>query len=174
MVKLKGERIYLRALEQEDLDFLYALENNTEVWEVSGTITPYSKSVLQLYLDNAHRDIFDVKQLRMVICDLQHKAIGLIDIFDFEPNHKRAGIGIIILDTEQRNKGIGAESITLLCNYVFDVLGLRQIYANILEENVASMHLFKKLGFIEVGIKKDWVRIKNTFKNEVLLQKINN
>tara|TARA_R110001592_G_scaffold8084_8_gene44334 strand:+ start:712 stop:1236 length:525 start_codon:yes stop_codon:yes gene_type:complete len=174
VVKLKGERIYLRALEQEDLDFLYALENNTEVWEVSGTITPYSKSVLQLYLDNAHRDIFDVKQLRMVICDLQHKAIGLIDIFDFEPNHKRAGIGIIILDTEQRNKGIGAESITLLCNYVFDVLGLRQIYANILEENLASMHLFKKLGFIEVGIKKDWVRIKNTFKNEVLLQKINN
>ena len=174
MVKLKGERIYLRALEQEDLDFLYALENNTEVWEVSGTITPYSKSVLQLYLDNAHRDIFDVKQLRMVICDLQHKAIGLIDIFDFEPNHKRAGIGIIILDTEQRNKGIGAESITLLCNYVFDVLGLRQIYANILEENLASMHLFKKLGFVEVGIKKDWVRIKNTFKNEVLLQKINN
>jgi diamine N-acetyltransferase len=174
VVKLKGERIYLRALEQEDLDFLYELENNTDVWEVSGTIAPYSKSVLQLYLDNAHRDIFDVKQLRMVICDLQHKAIGLIDIFDFEPNHKRAGIGIIILDTEQRNKGIGAESITLLCNYVFDVLGLRQIYANILEENFASMYLFKKLGFVEVGIKKDWVRIKNTFKNEVLLQKINN
>jgi diamine N-acetyltransferase len=174
VVKLKGERIYLRALEQEDLDFLYELENNTDVWEVSGTIAPYSKSVLQLYLDNAHRDIFDVKQLRMVICDLQHKAIGLIDIFDFEPNHKRAGIGIIILDTEQRNKGIGAESITLLCNYVFDVLGLRQIYANILEENFASMYLFKKLGFVEVGTKKDWVRIKNTFKNEVLLQKINN
>jgi diamine N-acetyltransferase len=174
VVKLKGVRIYLRALEQEDLDFLYELENNTDVWEVSGTIAPYSKSVLQLYLDNAHRDIFDVKQLRMVICDLQHKAIGLIDIFDFEPNHKRAGIGIIILDTEQRNKGIGAESITLLCNYVFDVLGLRQIYANILEENFASMYLFKKLGFVEVGTKKDWVRIKNTFKNEVLLQKINN
>ena len=102
MVKLKGEQIYLRALEQEDLDFLYELENNTDVWEVSGTIAPYSKSVLQLYLDNAHRDIFDVKQLRLVICDLKHKAIGLIDIFDFEPNHKRAGIGIIILDTEQR------------------------------------------------------------------------
>ena len=173
MVKLIGKQIYLRALEQEDLDFLYELENNTDVWEVSGTIAPYSKSVLQLYLDNAHRDIFDVKQLRLVISDLQDKAIGLIDIFDFEPNHKRAGIGIIILDTERRNKGIGAESITLLNNYVFDVLGLRQIYANILEENLASMHLFKKLGFVEVGIKKDWVRVKNTFKNEVLLQKIN-
>ena len=173
MVTLQGEQIYLRALEQKDLDFLYELENNTGVWEVSGTITPYSKNVLQLYLDNAHRDLFDVKQLRLVICSKEHEALGLIDLFDFEPNHKRAGLGIIILDTEQRNKGIGTEAITLLCNYVFKVLGLRQVYANILEENVPSLHLFKKLGFKEVGVKQDWIQTTNAFKNEVLLQKLN-
>ena len=98
MVKLQGNQIYLRALEQKDLEFLYKLENNTNVWEVSGTITPYSKDVLQLYLDNAHRDLFDVKQLRLVICSKQHEALGLIDLFDFEPNHKRAGLVIIVLD----------------------------------------------------------------------------
>jgi len=173
VVTLKGKQIYLRALEQKDLNFLFELENNTDVWEVSGTITPYSKDVLQLYLDNAHRDIYDVKQLRLVICEQGDKAIGLIDVFDFEPNHNRAGIGIIILDKNQRNKGMGAEAISLLCDYLFEALGLWQIYANILEENSASLHLFKKLGFQEVGIKKDWVRFKNTYKNEVLLQKIN-
>tara|TARA_R110000744_G_scaffold5963_2_gene21079 strand:+ start:1379 stop:1903 length:525 start_codon:yes stop_codon:yes gene_type:complete len=174
VVKLKGKQIYLRALEQKDLNFLYELENNTEVWEVSGTITPFSKDVLQLYLDNAHRDIYDVKQLRLVICTNEHKSVGLIDVFDFDPNHRRAGIGIIVLDENQRNKGIGAEAITLLCDYLFDVLGLKQVYANILEENAPSLHLFKKLNFVTVGIKKDWVRFKNTFKNELLLQKINN
>jgi diamine N-acetyltransferase len=173
MVTLKGNQIYLRALEHKDLDFLFELENNTDVWEVSGTITPYSKNVLQLYLDNAHRDLFDVKQLRLVICDLNEKAVGLIDVFDFEPNHKRAGVGIIILNKEQRNKGFGGEAVLILCNYLFKVLGLRQIYANILEENVASLHLFKKLGFVEIGVKEDWIRVKNTFKNEILLQKIN-
>ncbi|SHK28008.1 diamine N-acetyltransferase [Maribacter aquivivus] len=173
MVTLKGEQIYLRALEQKDLDFLYALENDTDVWEVSGTVTPYSKDVLQLYLDSAHRDIYDVKQLRLVICSQEHQALGLIDVFDFEPNHNRAGIGIVILDKNQRNKGVGAEAITLLCNYLFEVLGLRQVYANILEENAPSLHLFKKLGFEEIGIKKDWVRFKDTYKNEILLQKIN-
>jgi diamine N-acetyltransferase len=173
MVTLKGNQIYLRALEHKDLDFLFELENNTDVWEVSGTITPYSKNVLQLYLDNAHRDLFDVKQLRLVICDLNEKAVGLIDVFDFEPNHKRAGVGIIILNKEQRNKGFGGEAVLILCNYLFNVLGLRQIYANILEENVASLHLFKKLGFVEIGVKEDWIRVKNTFKNEILLQKIN-
>tara|TARA_R110000764_G_scaffold5651_4_gene22196 strand:+ start:1250 stop:1774 length:525 start_codon:yes stop_codon:yes gene_type:complete len=174
VVKLKGKQIYLRALEQKDLNFLYELENNTEVWEVSGTITPFSKDVLQLYLDNAHRDIYDVKQLRLVICTNEHKSVGLIDVFDFDPNHRRAGIGIIVLDENQRNKGIGAEAIILLCDYLFDVLGLKQVYANILEENAPSLHLFKKLNFVTVGIKKDWVRFKNTFKNELLLQKINN
>ena len=174
MVTLKGIQIYLRALEQKDLDFLYNLENNTDVWEVSGTVTPYSKDVLQLYLDNSHRDIFDVKQLRLVICSQEHRSLGLIDVFDFEPNHKRAGIGIIILEEKERNKGVGGEAVNLLCNYLFEILGLRQVYANILEENAASLHLFKKLGFTEVGIKKDWVRFKNTYKNEVLLQKINN
>lgn len=172
MVTLKGNQIYLRALEQKDLDFLYALENDTDVWEVSGTVTPYSKDVLQLYLDSAHRDIYDVKQLRLVICSQDHQALGLIDVFDFEPNHHRAGIGIVILDKNQRNKGVGAEAITLLCNYLFEVLGLRQVYANILEENAPSLYLFKKLGFQEIGIKKDWVRFKDTYKNEILLQKI--
>ena len=172
MVALKGNQIYLRALEQKDLDFLYALENDTDVWEVSGTVTPYSKDVLQLYLDSAHRDIYDVKQLRLVICSQDHQALGLIDVFDFEPNHHRAGIGIVILDKNQRNKGVGAEAITLLCNYLFEVLGLRQVYANILEENAPSLYLFKKLGFQEIGIKKDWVRFKDTYKNEILLQKI--
>ncbi|MGC1513931.1 MAG: GNAT family N-acetyltransferase [Maribacter sp.] len=172
MVNLKGNHVYLRALEQIDLEFLYELENNTAVWEISGTITPYSREVLQLYLDNAHKDVYEVKQLRLVICSQEHRRLGLIDLFDFEPSHKRAGLGVIILNQEHRNKGIGGEAIRVLCDYVFDALDLRQVYANILEENESSLHLFKKLGFVEVGVKKDWIRVKNGFKNEVLLQKL--
>ncbi len=173
MPYLKGETIYLRALENEDLDFLYALENNPSLWEISGTLTPYSKQVLQLYLDNAHRDLYEVKQLRLCICKHDHSPIGLIDLFDFDPKHRRAGIGIVILDEDQRNKGIGAEAISLLTDYAFSVLSLRQIYANVIEDNVASTYLFKKLGFNEVGTKKDWIASSTGFKNEVLFQKIN-
>jgi diamine N-acetyltransferase len=171
-MKLTGEQIYLRALEKEDLDFLYHLENNTDVWEISGTITPYSKEVLQLYLDNAHRDIYEVKQLRLVICNLEHQAIGLIDLFDFDPQNKRAGVGIIILDKANRNKGVGGEALEILYKYAFETLGLHQLYANILEENQASVHLFKKHGFDLIGIKKDWILSNQKFKNELLFQKL--
>lgn len=174
MVTLKGDKVYLRALEPDDLEFLYKLENNTAVWEISGTVTPYSKEVLKFYLENAHRDIYDVKQLRLVICNQRNESLGLIDLFDFDPKNKRAGLGIVIVDEVNRNKGVGAEAISILSDYAFKVLDLKQLYANILEENLPSTHLFKKMGFTAVGVKTDWIFTDGVYKNEILFQKINN
>ncbi len=170
---LKGKHIYLRALEPDDLSFLYLLENDPAIWEISGTVTPYSKHVLRDYLDNAHRDIYDVKQLRLAICSNQKALLGLIDLFDFDPKHHRAGLGIVVLETEQRNNGIGSEAISLLMDYAFSTLDLRQLFANVGSDNPASLHLFKKMGFVEVGVKKDWLFSNGTYKDEVLFQKIN-
>lgn len=174
MLSLRGKHIYLRAIESGDLEFLYALENDTAIWEISGTTSPYSKHVLKQYLDNAHRDIYDVKQLRLCICQLDDKVVGLIDLFDFDPKNHRAGVGIIVLHTANRNKGIGTEAISLLCEYSFSTLQLRQIYANILVDNKSSIHLFEKLGFQLVGVKKDWIYSDGIYKNELLYQKIKN
>ncbi|MEZ4808802.1 MAG: GNAT family N-acetyltransferase [Allomuricauda sp.] len=173
MLNLKGKQLYLRALEPSDLDFLYQLENDTSIWEISGTLRPYSKKVLRLYLENAHRDIYEVKQLRLCICNHEDSCIGLIDMFDFDPKNRRAGIGIVIANIEERNKGWGAEAISLLCDYAFSTLDLHQLYANILEDNQASIHLFEKMGFERIGIKKQWIRTNNGFKNEIMFQKIN-
>jgi diamine N-acetyltransferase len=172
MLSLKGENIYLRALEPSDLEFLYRLENTTEIWEISGTLTPYSKKTLQLYLDNAHRDIYEVKQLRLCICNTKDETIGLIDIFDFDPSNMRAGVGIIILDEKNKGRGAGEEALTLVIAYCFTVLNLHQLYANIMESNEASKRLFQKLGFKSVGVKKDWLLTDKGFKNEILYQKI--
>ena len=100
MLTLKGEKLYLRALEPEDLEFLHELENNEEFWEVSATQAPFSKYILKKYLENSHLDIYEIKQLRLVICNLKDQPIGLIDIFDFEPQHHRAAIGILIAETK--------------------------------------------------------------------------
>tara|TARA_R110002050_G_scaffold16019_1_gene48886 strand:+ start:13486 stop:14010 length:525 start_codon:yes stop_codon:yes gene_type:complete len=174
MYSLKGEHVFLRALESNDLDFLYQIENSTDVWEISGTTTPYSRQVLQMYLDNAHRDIYDVKQLRLCISTLDNKAIGLIDLFDFDPKNRRAGIGIVIASQQSRNLGYGAEALELLCGYSKVTLELHQLYCNILDDNKPSIHLFEKLGFIRVGVKKDWIASNGKFKNEILYQKIFN
>ena len=170
-ITLNGKFCSLRALEPEDLEFLYTLENDTEIWEISNTLRPYSRKVLKEYLQNAHRDIFEVKQLRLCVCDTNGERIGLVDLFDFDPKHNRAGIGIIILNPANRNKGVGAEALKLLIDYSFTILELHQVYANILQDNFTSIHLFEKLGFEKAGVKKQWIRWGGTYKDELLYHK---
>jgi len=173
MVDLIGKKVVLRALEPEDLEFLYALENDTLLWEISGTQTPYSKHILKNYLENAHRDIYEVKQLRLAICDMKEALVGLIDLFDFDPKNQRIGLGIVILKQSDRNQGMGAEAVELVTSFAFSSLQVRQVYANVLEDNVASAQLFKKIGFSQTGTKKEWIRSDGQFKNELLFQKFN-
>ncbi|MBT8264968.1 MAG: GNAT family N-acetyltransferase [Bacteroidia bacterium] len=173
MVTLKGKNIVLRALEPEDLDFLYLIENDEKVWEISNTQTPYSKYLLREYLQKAHKDIYEVKQLRLVIASYDKETLGFIDIFDFDFKNLKAGIGIVIKRSSDRGKGYGTEALQLLIAYCFKKLHLHQLYCNISEENEASLKLFKKEGFEVIGLKKDWNLINGAYKNEYLLQNIN-
>jgi diamine N-acetyltransferase len=174
MKTLKGNNIYIRALEPNDLEFLYAIENDQSIWEVSNTHTPYSRFLVKQYLENAHQDIYEAKQLRLAICqDQDFPAVGLIDLFDFDPKNNRAGVGIVIQNQEDRNQNIGSEALDLLIQYAFYNLNLHQLYANIGEENVASIALFTKFGFQKIGVKKDWTLVSGVYKDEILFQLIN-
>ncbi len=171
MVKLKSKNIYLRAIEPEDLDFLFSIENNEEFWEVSHTQKPFSRFLLKQYLENSHLDIYEIKQLRLIIENTAKKSVGMIDLFDFNPQHKRAGIGILITPEEQGNH-YAYEALEILKKYAFSVLNLHQLYANICEDNLKSISLFRKCGFVQSGIKKDWILSNNEYKNELLFQLI--
>ncbi|MCA4793084.1 GNAT family N-acetyltransferase [Myroides odoratimimus] len=171
MLHIRGNAIFLRALEPEDLEFIYQIENDVDLWEVSNTVTPYSRFLIRQYLENAHLDIYEVKQLRLVICDIDtEQTLGLIDLFEFDPKNNRAGVGIVIQHPEDRGKGAGAEALELVINYGKEVLGLHQLYANISVDNYPSQQLFLKYGFKLVGIKKDWERVGGVYKDEALYQ----
>lgn len=174
MITLTGNKIYLRALEPEDLEFVYHIENNENVWEVSNTQTPYSRFLIKQYLENAQQDIYEAKQLRLAISlkDNQ-RTIGLIDLFDFDPKNQRAGIGIVIENNEDRIQGFGKEALELLINYSFTKLHLHQLYANIGTENTASLKLFSNFGFQKIGIKKDWNFNQGKYYDEAIFQLIN-
>lgn len=168
---IQSKHIYLRALEKTDLNFLYQLENNTSVWQVSNTITPFSKDTLSLYLENAFQDIYSTKQLRLIICLVEtQEAIGTIDLFEFEPMHQRIGIGILIFEKFRQN-GYAFETVECVKNYVFNTLLLNQVFCNISASNINSIELFKKCNFIEIGVKKQWNKISQTvFEDEIMFQ----
>lgn len=167
---IKGNNIYLRAPELSDVDLLYSWENNTDTWTVSNTIAPFSRHVLLQYLDTAHLDIYTTKQLRLMICIADDRAVGCIDIFDFDPNNSRAGVGILIAAPHDRQKGYASEALGLLIGYCFSTLNLRQLYCNIVTGNEASIKLFEKHHFVITGTKKQWIRTGDEWQDEYILQ----
>lgn len=173
MSLLENEFVKLRSLEPTDLDLLFSIENDTQNWEVSNTLAPFSRDVLSKYLKNAHQDIYEAKQLRLVITSKSDDLIvGLIDLFDFNPQHERAGIGILILDEFQR-QGYAQSTLELFLKYAFEHLDLHQIYANIPADNKSSLALFRKINFKEIGVKQSWIKVKGNFKDVVMLQILN-
>jgi diamine N-acetyltransferase len=170
---MKGLNISLRAPEPADIDFIYNWENDTTVWHVSNTTTPYSRYDIEQYVLNSQHDIYAAKQLRLMITlpDNQMEPIGAIDLFDFDPLNHRAGVGILIAGKE-RGKGYANEALALLCNYCFNTLNLHQLYCHISSDNEVSIQLFKKAGFEITGTCKDWTLSGNKWHDACFMQLI--
>ncbi|MBC8320644.1 MAG: GNAT family N-acetyltransferase [Bacteroidetes bacterium] len=171
---LKKDNIQLRPPEPEDVEFLLNLENNPSLWNISNTHNPFSRFDIEQYVLLFDKDIYSVKQLRLMIdCTEEGKTqtIGTIDIFDFDAHNKRAGIGITIIE-KKRKKGYAGTALDILIKYMFTLLNLHQIYCNIGQDNVESFDLFKSRGFTEAGIKKDWNMKNNRWVDEHFFQLI--
>ena len=166
----KGENIYLRTIEPWDADIIHEWENNTENWSVSNTLVPFSKYLIEQYV-NSSQDIFAFRQLRLMIAlNDGNKTVGAVDLFEFDPKHQRAGVGILI-DSKYRGKGYGTESLKLLEDYVLSVLGIRNLFCNILEDNEGSIHLFEKCAYKMIGKKKNWFSSNGVWLDEYMFQK---
>lgn len=171
---LQDHLVKLRALEPEDVDILYRWENDTDVWRVSNTVTPFSKYVLQRFIEEQSRDIYETRQLRLIIESLADgKPVGAIDLFDIDPYNARAGVGVLIYNKSDRKQGYASEALSLLIRYGFQVLCLNQLYCDIPYDNQESLALFKKKGFSIVGLKREWTKTTSDWQDEYMLQLLN-
>ena len=187
---LQGPHIQLRALEPEDLEMMYTIENDTSLWDVSNRQVPYSRQVLRQYIINSQADLYADKQVRLMMdlreplktqnshetlntrqAQAEHKTIGAIDLFNFEPLHRHAEVGICVLQA-YRSKGYATEALQLLCDYAFRFLGLEQLVAHITTDNDHSLQLFSTCGFTPCGTLKRWWNVEGSFKDVILMQQL--
>ena len=170
---MQDENILIRALEPEDLEYLYKWENDMDLWDVSDTLTPFSHFTLKKYIENAHVDIYTSKQLRLMIVRKSDQCIlGTIDITDFVPLHSRGEVGIAV-HKDYRQRGYATDALKLLCEYAFDFLSLSQLYAHVTTDNDVCVKLFTSCGFVQCGLLKNWLQVEGCYKDALLLQCLN-
>ena len=171
---LENEYIKLRALEPEDLDCLYLWENDTQLWDVGNTRNPYSKFSLKQYIENSEPNIYESKQLRlMMVCKTTGKTVGTVDLFDFDIHNSKIALGLFV-DATHQGKGFAKASLRLIEDYVFNYLKLNQLYCHISENNSASIKMFENENFQKTTVLKDWIKTINGFENIVVFQQFRN
>jgi len=172
--------IILKALEPADVHTLLKWENNQDIWNVSKTIEPFSKYKLDMYIKQTlNFDVFGLRQLRLMIHQVLNlelditEPIGTIELFEFDPINKNAGIGIMLLK-EYQGQGIGKQVLDQFLPYIFDKLQLHSVYANVSETNVHSIKFFEDYGFRKVAEYREFLYENGRFVSQITYQFINN
>lgn len=170
-IKINDHQYTLRALEPEDLDFLYIIENDSSFWKFGASNVPYSKYVLRNYIATSNNDIYIDGQVRLIIETELKETIGMVDLVNFDPTHRRAELGIILLEA-YRNKGIGQAVIKEICHYANKYLHLNQVYAIVDKNNYSCLQCLQRVGFIKGAVLKQWLFINNDYIDAIILQYI--
>lgn len=158
-------------MEPGDVDAIYRWENDPMVWTVSASHQPFSRHAVQKYIDeNSLCDIYTSRQLRLM-ADNGEASVGCVDLYNFDPHHRRAAVGILV-DPAYRGEGYGTAIISELLQFAAEHLNMHQIYCTTTPDNTACIKMFERCGFSRCGILNDWVFDAGTFKPSIMLQKI--
>lgn len=157
MLRLDAGCCRLRALEPCDVELLYLWENDPAVWRVSGTTQPLSLERIARYVEEQNYDIYATRQMRLVV-EVEGVAVGTIDVIDFDPQHLRLGVGVLIYSEEDRRRGYARAALGAVADYARDTLGVHQLWASVAADNEPSVALFEELGYERCGVRRDWLR----------------
>lgn len=146
---LKNKELTLRTAFKSDADILLKWWNDGDIMAHAG----FNKG-LNITKDKVEENIASNNNTReLIIVEYENKPIG-------EMNYRlickaTAKIGIKICNFDMQNKGIGTMSLRMLINYLFDEKKYTKIILDTNLSNKRAQHVYEKLGFEKVGIKKD-------------------
>lgn len=146
MILLKGDKIILRSVDFSDVDTILLWENSWAEPLYGVYDEEYTREDVVQFVENQQRySIAETEQLRLMICSHEGERLGCIDLTEYDG--KKAFVSILIFDLDNRRKGFAENALRLTIDYAKS-LGLHALYARILPENLPSISLFTKVGFV--------------------------
>lgn len=162
----------LRAPEKTDVDRIFLWENDPDFFEVLPYAAPLSRLQVWQYIDNYKADPFATRELRQMLDDPDTDlTVGYVDLFEFDPVNRRAGVALYI-DEEHRRKGFGRRALEEVERYAASTLAIHQLWAIIAIDNEASRALFTGAGYKPSGRLRSWLRRRSQYVDALILQKL--
>ncbi len=145
---LETQRLLLKPIEVEDLNFLLNLRWDQEI--MNHLIhDPLSVKNQNDWFNNLKKT--DLALSIFIKENSELKIIGTIGLYEINTRHQRA-IWRIRIDPSQQGEGYAIEAINLLLDYGFNTLNLNKITSDSFADNLAIVNLSMKLGFKQEGL----------------------
>lgn len=172
-MNIYGNKVYLRAIEYEDLELLRELQNSQEIEDMCGSWdVPLSKvkqkEWFELFLQ---RD----DEIRLIIVEKEsNKEIGVIYLSNIDWKNRSAFIGIKTITGNTRGKGNGIDAIMALLKYAFEEMQMHRIESLIIDTNNISLSIMQKFGIQAEGIKRECLYSKGKYYNKIYVGLLEN
>ena len=164
---LSDDLIYLRKLEESDLDRTWEWINDPDIFNAIGVHVPVSKAAQKRWF--AELDASSLKIVFAICLKEQDKHIGNVSLDLIDYRHRNARLSIFVADPELRGGNVGTRAIRLLIEYAFDFLNLHRLYCKTTAGNEKILNFYKKLGFKIEGQLREHEYIKGQYVDKVML-----
>lgn len=169
--EINNGELYLKKISKEDISFFYKSLQKKEITNYL-SLGPLKSLFHSNKLIKDYLKLWDNGTQFNYIIELKEgkyqTKIGSISLWNVSWLHRRAEIGIWLVPS-YFNRGFAKKSIALIKLIGFNHLKLNRLEAHIAVENSRSIHLFKKCGFVEEGVLKEYLNLQGVFHDAYVL-----
>ena len=166
-ILMKGKKVQLIPLEEEHLAKSRFWVNDAFLSSKMLRVLPVTKSEQEKWyqdiVQNPLKIVFAIKTLD------GGEHIGNTGLYCIDWIHRRAEFWILIGERNFREKGIGAEVVSLMKRYAFNGLNLNKLYLNVGADNQEAIYLYKKQNFIQEGILREDYYIEGKYLDIIIM-----
>ncbi len=169
---LQGERIWLRPLEERDLEAYRLACTDRDIASLAGFPHPMSETNLRRWFEGASvqhgSDAF-----YFAICRLGEDAfLGTAVLWHMDQVNGSAEISMFIADKELWGHGYGTEALNALVDFAFGELPLERIWLKVYAHNPRAQKTYVKAGFVKEGVLRHARRHRGGFSDSILMSQL--
>ncbi len=170
-MNIYGKKVVLRAIEVEDCELIRGMFNDPEIEDlVVGWAFPLSAYSQRKWFEKHYGD----EDFRFVIETEEDGAVGIATLTDIDWKNRSAYHGIKLANKERRTKGIGTDAVMAMMRYAFDELGLHRLEGSWFANNIPSVRLYKKCGWVEEGVQRSKIYKKGQWRDLTIVAVLEN
>ncbi|MDQ7094937.1 GNAT family protein [Desulfosporosinus sp. PR] len=165
---LKGKRIRIRPIEEDDIDLLYQWTTDEEVNYWSSGAWPLNSlqtkdQLAEKYLDS------QPDSYRYAILNEKDSLIGTIGFKEINVPSRSATLFVVLGDKTCWNQGYGTDALITFARFLFTQWNFHRISLDTWDENLRAIRAYEKVGFKVEGRQREARFVLGNYHDAILM-----